>query len=48
MSLHIWATWDQWRAEHGPPLALEGTLVVWTDGSVTIDVGDGFCARSGT
>jgi hypothetical protein len=41
VSLRIGATWDQWRAEHGPPLALEGTLVVRTDGSVTIDVGDG-------
>jgi hypothetical protein len=41
MTLHIGATWDQWRVEHGPPLALEGTLVVWTDASVAIDVGGG-------
>ena len=34
-------TWDRWRAEHGEPLLLEGTLAVWTDGSATIDVGDG-------
>src|SRR5262245_156012 len=26
---------------HGEPLAIECTLVIWTDGSVTIDVGDG-------
>jgi len=26
---------------HGEPLELAGTLVVWTDGSVAIDVGDG-------
>jgi len=41
VTLHVGATRDQWREEHGPPLLLEGSLAVWTDGSVTIDVGDG-------
>jgi hypothetical protein len=41
VTLRIGATWDQWRAEDQPPLVLEGTVAVWTDGSVTIDVGDG-------
>ena len=39
--VHFGATWEEWRAEHGPPLEIEGTLAAWTDGSVTIDVGDG-------
>ena len=39
--LRIGVSREEWRAEHGPPLVLEGTLAVWTDGSVTIDVGDG-------
>src|SRR5262245_4206331 len=34
-------TWDRWRAEHGEPLAVTGTLAVWKDGSVTVDVGAG-------
>jgi hypothetical protein len=34
------ASWDEWRAEHGEPLAVTGDLAVWTDGSITIDVGD--------
>lgn len=41
MAEHVGATWDEWKAEHGPPLEIEGTLAVWKDGSVTIDVGDG-------
>jgi hypothetical protein len=41
VTLHAGAIWDQWKAEHGEPLVLEGTLAAWTDGSVTIDVGDG-------
>lgn len=32
---------DEWRAADLPPLELEGSLAVWTDGSITIDVGDG-------
>ena len=35
------ASWDHWPAAHGEPLAIEGTLAVWTDGSVTVDLGDG-------
>jgi hypothetical protein len=34
-------TRDDWLAQDLPPLELEGTLAVWTDGSITIDVGDG-------
>ena len=30
-----------WHEQDLPPLELEGTLAVWTDGSITIDVGDG-------
>jgi hypothetical protein len=41
VSFHAGASWDEWRAEHGEPLVLEGTLAVWKDGSVTIDLGDG-------
>src|SRR5689334_3142942 len=41
MAEHIGTSWGAWRAAHGEPLVIEGTLVVWTDGSVTIDVGDG-------
>ena len=41
VSVHVGASWERWRAEHGEPLVLEGTLAVWTDGSVTVDVGDG-------
>jgi hypothetical protein len=41
VTLNVGATPDRWREEHRPPLLLEGTLAVWTDGSVTIDVGDG-------
>jgi hypothetical protein len=38
--VHIETTWEE-RAEDVPPLVLKGTLAVWTDGSVTIEVGDG-------
>ena len=34
-------SWDRWRAEHGEPLTISGTLAVWKDGSVTVDLGDG-------
>ena len=37
----IGATRNQWHEKHGLPLLCEGTLAVWTDGSVTIDIGDG-------
>ena len=46
MTEHIGASWDGWRAEHGEPLPVEGTLATWPDGSIAIDVGDGSCARS--
>ena len=38
---HIGARLDEWRAEHGEPLQITGTLAVWKDGSVTVDLGDG-------
>ena len=41
MTLHAGASWDRWRAEDEPPLALEGTLAVCTDGNSTIGIGDG-------
>ena len=41
VALHIGATWEAWRAEHQPPLALEGTLTALADGTLQLDVGDG-------
>jgi hypothetical protein len=41
VTLHVGATRDRWREEHGPPLLLEGALAVWTDGTITIGVGVG-------
>ena len=41
MALHVGAVWEEWRAEHGEPLQITGTLAVWKDGSVTVDLGDG-------
>jgi hypothetical protein len=31
VTANIGASWDEWRAEHGEPLLIEGTLAVWTD-----------------
>jgi hypothetical protein len=41
VALHIGATREAWRAEHQPPLALEGTLTTLADGTLLLDVGDG-------
>ena len=41
MTIRAGTVWDRWRAEHGEPLTITGSLAVWTDGSVTVDVGDG-------
>ena len=41
MTEHIGASWDEWKADHGEPLRVEGMLSIWADGSITIDVGDG-------
>ena len=41
MTVFAGSSWRAWREQQVPPLLLEGTLAIWNDGSVTIDLGDG-------
>ena len=41
VTLHVGATWEEWRAEDQPALDLAGALTVLADGAILLDVGDG-------
>ena len=47
VAIRVGASWEKWRAAHGEPRVVGGTVAVWADGSVTVDPGDGVLRRLG-